>query len=479
MINRERELRYLENQQRRHVVQKGAEKFGEVVATAWQTIHPPAGLEIGYAFPDRQGNVTKWYSPEFFSYFPNPFNLDLYKISQDRVEKAKQNGKAVYDPKRDSRRYRDGRVVVRTEHVSELVKPGYLNCEGRLIRVGVSDRFFSEILRGGQTLDKNVPTFRRMAYEGQEIDLLREGGNSILVHEQFGTNSLLPSPLPEGAVIKFFDAEDKYMLEVIVLPIHKEFLPAHVGLLGPAEKNRLDAVMTRARRKGGRILVVYKEGYEGVVNGFIQPDSGVTDVYEVEEDKRTVKTFNGQPALSKSLPATKPGNLQVVTMSYKGKIETLVRGEIDVPEILPGADGVYGVDVIELGNASAAEKLVPIHFRNDEANHVSGDRVLAWQEEYKAYYLEYLKSLVPKKVHGRLGDDIKEYQRYIKSQGIVPEESAEEWLRRERKTDFLDYVRANAIMPVQPFMIQLKEVEGENRKLLSKGTVFEAASIAP
>lgn len=459
MVNPDRETRFRQHQQRRSPVTKGAESLGEAVAAAWRTVHPQAETEYVYVFPDRQANVTKWYSPALFSYFPNPLNLDLYRISQDRVEKAGQNGKAVYNAKRDARRYGRGRAVVRTEHVSELVKPGYLNSDDRVIRVGGLDGVVSEIWKGGHSLEANIPIFRKMVYEGNERELFTEDGRPVLLHEQFGLNGILPSPLPEGATVQFFDGQGNSILEATALPIPKELVPTHEGFIGPEEKNNLDAVMIKAREKGGRILVVYKVGKEGIIDGFIQADPGVTDVYEVDEDKKTVKKLNGKQAPSISLPPVRPGNLQVVEMSIKGKIETFVRGETDAPEVLPGAAGVYGIDEIELGNSSAAEKLVPVHFRDDGAAHVNGSIILAWQREYKAGYSEYLKSLVPEAIHGVFGDEIKLYLRYIKSHGIIPEESAEERLRSEGKIQFLDYVRVNAIMPVQPVMIQLRRIE--------------------
>lgn len=451
MIDREREIQSLEKQQRRHPIRRAADVVGEVFISARERALPPRYPEATYAFPDRQKNLTKYYSPDFFAPFPNPAGLNLYRIAQERVAKARQNGTAAYDAARDTRKYKSGRAIVRTEHAGDLAKPGFLNFDERSYRAAGFEVLFSEILKGGH-LEQDEPVFKHVAYgDSEPVELFREDGSSILLHELFGPQGPFPNPIPEGSVVRFFDGE--YVLEATVLPVGKEkdeegritdvdnIIP-QLCLIGPAEKSNLDVVMTRARKRGGRILVVYKEGHEGLAGAFVQPDPGYTDVYELlDEDKKKVKRVNGQLPRSRSLPAIRPGNLQVVLMPIKGKIETTVRGETDAPSILLTATvAVYGIDVVEKGTGTASERLVPIRFKKDrvyEGEQVDPNTLLAWQKRGKENRHDPLF------------------------------------------LQFLDYVRANAIMPVQPVMISVRrKIEFSHNGLSDgHGLVFDAQSL--
>lgn len=389
MLDRERINGYGEWSRHRFPLGKFSERAGDFVTKTRERLF---GKEVKaiYGIPVGQAHLTRYFTPEFFAALDIPAQLNLCAIAQNLVAKEKRNPGAST---RDSLRLNKGRVVIRTDHASDFAIPWLFNFDERATAITGSELLMARLLTGGVDVDQE---FTHLSYEDENIPLfLQEDRTPNLLHEIFDK---LPNPIPQGSVLTFTNGQ--YVLEATVLPIPENFVVPQLSFVGAKERSNLDRNLRRAKATGGRILVVFKDGQQGLVQGFAQADpaSGF-DIFElVDAEKRKVKNINGLPTDIKALPPTEPGRAQIVLLPIKGNIEGFIRGATDAiikgtpPPPIPNTHGVYGIDIVESGYSASQAGVVPVDFRHDGSNHEKAKTVLEWYKKDKPRYLEYVRN---------------------------------------------------------------------------------------
>lgn len=364
-------------------------------------------VEIVYCLPIAKHNLVKYFNKDFFVALPNPLSIDPEDLEETTWRLVSRLNRESSDPDRYKKACEFtscGRVEIRADY-SYLFSHEYLNTDERTIAVVGTNFLMSTILRRFFDSSFKGIVFKHLRYQHEE--------DRVEVEIPLVFNAL-PNPLPSGSVLQFLSNE--YILEAKVMPIPENLSVPQLCLIGPQEYSYLPRLLADTQDLEKRLFVVFKEGHEGLIDGLIQQSSGLDVINLIEEE--LVDRVNGELSEWGSLDWYPPrkGIVQMVTMPIGGQIEKFIRSGVDglhAESICNWLDyffrerlisTVLGIDVIETGKSSSEHSLVPINFR--DLNFVKGEEIL------KCY--------------------------------------------REARGRYLDYVRANAIMPVQPVAVQLK-----------------------
>ncbi len=287
---------------------------------------------------------------------------------------------------------KDGGVIILTDHARDFAMPGFLDYDEDAQLITGSETLVAAILENGDGLDP----YTHVRYNRQQVPLFRRDGSTLPLHQIFDT---MPNPVPPKTSFQFHNR--RYLLDAKVLPIPAKFTVPQLSLIGPAENNNLDRITRDARPDGGRIVVAFKKEHAGLANGFIRA-KGNDEVYELlEPGKKRAKRKNGNLVRRSSVEEVKPGQIQYVLIPINGDVEDYVRQNtarigLDRPPMAKTI-AVFGIDVVESGRAGSEANLVPINFRQDLDSHVPGETILDWYSHDHNRYLQYVRenSIMP------------------------------------------------------------------------------------
>lgn len=361
MINIDRDREYHDRLARRplykRIVGATQETAGGILGRLTSSDRVAEQPRFSYGLPLRGRFGPYFDDPSVLTAIENLYGSDLIDGIKNLVTKERENreGKTIFDASSDTLIRQD--VLFRVGHSRDLAREAVLSDRENSLRFTGLEALMSEVLKrvGRSGMGSE---FTEIQVGNKRISLMNEDGSLALLPDIFDN---LRKPIPAGTHLRIVGSDR--VLDVTILPTPSGFKKPYVCLLGSpkAENGSLSKVMVKSKARQQRVVVVYKQGDEGLVRAFIQP-SDDTDVVEVLPEKRRVDRVNGAVS-AYHLPVVLPRTNQVVLMPVAGQIESYVSRKLPLPLDIPDTAAVFGIDVVQSGRSMMMEGIVPIEFR--------------------------------------------------------------------------------------------------------------------
>ncbi len=367
--------------------------------------------KFSYVFPERGRLKSYFQYEEVFTHLPNPFRLDLPTRFQAHFRKKERGMVSKDSPDIDND------ILLESMHARDVARAAVASENQQCVYITGFEAVVSEIMKRAGTAEKKG-AFTHLEFADIKLPLARQDGSAELVHKIFDR---LPKPLPEGSSLRFVSKDRA--LEVTVLPVPKESVEkirlAYLCLLGSQHiaDGSLSEVLNDARKNRKRVVVVYKEGDEGIVHSFVQPHPGTenvgpTDIYEILPDKDRVVRVNGRsaknfaiPVLSKKSPGQENHQaMQVIVVPVDGSIEYYIAGKKPLPSVITRDNteiaAVVGIDAVEKGETMMREgvDVMPLDFRGRMAKFFRPAHIRElYRRDDKGKFYQYVRlaSIIP------------------------------------------------------------------------------------